>query len=130
MTLQLAIVLPTLNERANLRALVERLDAALGEVAWEAIVVDDNSPDGTADEARAISLDDPRVRVIQRIGRRGLASAAIEGMCATAAPVVAVMDADHQHDPALLPQMLAAVQSGDYDLSYASRFAEIGRAHV
>ena len=124
MTLQLAIVLPTLNERANLRALVERLDAALGAVAWEAIIVDDNSPDGTADEARAISLDDPRVRVIQRIGRRGLASAAIEGMCATAAPVVAVMDADHQHDPALLPQMLAAVQSGDYDLSYASRFAE------
>ena len=122
--LELAIVLPTLNERANLRALVERLDAALGAVAWEAIIVDDNSPDGTADEARAISLDDPRVRVIQRIGRRGLASAAIEGMCATAAPVVAVMDADHQHDPALLPQMLAAVQSGDYDLSYASRFAE------
>ena len=124
MTLELAIILPTLNERANLRALVERLDTALGEVAWEAIIVDDNSPDGTADEARAISLDDPRVRVIQRIGRRGLASAAIEGMCATAAPVVAVMDADHQHDPALLPQMLAAVQSGEYDLSYASRFAE------
>ena len=124
MTLQLAIVLPTFNERSNLRTLVERLDAALGAVAWEAIVVDDNSPDGTADEARAISLDDPRVRVLQRIGRRGLASAAIEGMCATAAPVVAVMDADHQHDPALLPQMLAAVQSGDYDLAYASRFAE------
>ena len=124
MTLQLAIVLPTFNERSNLRTLVERLDAALGEVAWEAIVVDDNSPDGTADEARAISLSDPRVRVIQRIGRRGLASAAIEGMCATAAPVVAVMDADHQHDPALLPQMLAAVQSRDYDLAYASRFAE------
>jgi dolichol-phosphate mannosyltransferase len=64
------------------------------------------------------------VRVIQRIGRRGLSSAAIEGMCATAAPVVAVMDADHQHDPALLPDMLAAIEGGDYDLSYASRFAE------
>ena len=127
MTLQLAIVLPTFNERGNLRSLVDLLDAALGDVAWEAIVVDDNSPDGTADEARAISLSDPRVRVIQRIGRRGLASAAIEGMCATAAPVVAVMDADHQHDPALLPQMLDAVQSGDYDLSYASRFAEGAR---
>ena len=124
MTLQLAIVLPTFNERTNLRTLVERLATALGGIGWEAIVVDDNSPDGTADEARAISLDDPRVRVLQRIGRRGLASAAIEGMCATAAPVVAVMDADHQHDPALLPQMLAAVQSGDYDLAYASRFAE------
>ena len=124
MSLQLAVILPTLTERKNLRRLVDRLDAALAGLAWEAIFVDDNSPDGTSDEARAISLADPRIRVIQRIGRRGLASAAIEGMCATAAPVVAVMDADHQHDPALLPGMLAAIDSGDYDLAYASRFAE------
>jgi dolichol-phosphate mannosyltransferase len=123
-TLQLAVVLPTFNERKNLRSLVTRLDAALTGIAWEAIFVDDNSRDGTADEARAISLEDPRIRCIHRIGRRGLASAAIEGMCATAAPVVAVMDADHQHDPALLPGMLAAVTSGEYDLAYASRFAE------
>jgi dolichol-phosphate mannosyltransferase len=122
--LQLAVVLPTFNERKNLRSLVERLAAALGETGWEAIIVDDHSPDGTADEARAIALENPRIRVIERIGRRGLASAAIEGMCATAAPVVAVMDADHQHDPALLPQMLSAVESGEYDLAYASRFAE------
>ena len=124
MTLRLAVILPTLNERGNLRALVERLSAALDGIAWEAIFVDDNSRDGTADEARAIALADPRIRCIQRIGRRGLASAAIEGMCATAAPVVAVMDADHQHDPKLLPGMLAAIESGDYDLAYASRFAE------
>ena len=122
--LQLGIVLPTYNERGNLRTMFERLDKALVGIAWEAIVVDDNSPDGTSDEARAIALEDSRLRIIQRIGRRGLASAAIEGMCATAAPIVAVMDADHQHDPALLPGMLAAVESGDYDLSYASRFAE------
>ena len=122
--LQLAIVLPTLNECKNLRPLVDRLDAALTGIAWEAIFVDDDSPDGTADEARAISLVDPRVRCIQRIGRRGLASAAIEGMCASAAPIVAVMDADHQHDPKLLVGMLAAIESGEYDLAYASRFAE------
>jgi len=122
--LQLAVVLPTLNERKNLRPLVERLAKALGDIRWEAIIVDDNSRDGTADEARAINLEDPRVRCIQRIGRRGLASAAIEGMCATAAPIVAVMDADHQHDPNLLPGMLAAIESGKYDLAYASRFAE------
>ena len=122
--LQLAIVLPTLNERANLVPLVERLDAALGDIAWEAIIVDDNSPDGTADEARAIAQRDPRIRVIQRVNRRGLASAAIEGMLSTAAPIVAVMDADHQHDPNLLPQMLAAVDSGEYDVAVASRFAE------
>ncbi|HEX7750815.1 MAG TPA: glycosyltransferase family 2 protein [Novosphingobium sp.] len=124
MTLQLAVVLPTFNERKNLRSMVERLDKALAGIRWEAIVVDDNSPDGTANEARAISLEDPRLRVVERIGRRGLASAAIEGMLATAAPFVAVMDADHQHDPALLPGMLAAVQSGDYDVAVASRFAE------
>jgi dolichol-phosphate mannosyltransferase len=84
--LRLAVVLPTLNERKNLRKLVARLDEALGDIGWEAIFVDDNSPDGTADEARAINQEDPRIRVIQRIGRRGLASAAIEGMCSTAAP--------------------------------------------
>lgn len=122
--LQLAVVLPTFNERANLAPLVERLEAALAGIAWEAIIVDDNSPDGTADEARAISQRDPRIRVIQRIGRRGLASAVIEGMLSTASPVVAVMDADHQHDPRLLPQMLAAVSGGDYDVAVASRFAE------
>ncbi|MDE2411673.1 MAG: glycosyltransferase family 2 protein [Sphingomonadales bacterium] len=124
MTLRLGVVLPTYNERGNLRTMVERLDKALAGIGWEVIVVDDNSPDGTADEARSLAQEDSRVRVIQRIGRRGLSSAAIEGMCATAAPVVAVMDADHQHDPALLPGMLAAIESGDYDLAYASRFAE------
>jgi dolichol-phosphate mannosyltransferase len=122
--IRLGIVLPTYNERGNIRTMVERLDAALAGIAWEVIVVDDNSPDGTADEARSLAAEDRRVRVLQRIGRRGLSSAAIEGMCATSAPVVAVMDADHQHDPALLPGMLAAIEGGDYDLSYASRFAE------
>ena len=122
--IELAVILPTYNERKNLRSMVERLDKALAGIAWEAIYVDDNSPDGTADEAREIALTDPRVRVIHRIGRRGLASAAIEGMLSTAAPHVAVMDADHQHDPALLPGMLAAVAGGEYDIAVASRFAE------
>lgn len=120
--LKLAIILPTLNERDNLAPLIARIDAALPDVAWEAIVVDDDSADGTAEEARRIGRADPRVRVIQRIGRRGLASAAIEGMCATAAPFVAVMDADHQHDPALLGAMLAEVEGGHCDVAVASRF--------
>lgn len=125
MTLDLAIILPTLNERGNLGPLVERIDRAIGTAAvWEVIIVDDDSKDGTADEARALALTDPRVRVIQRIGRRGLASAAIEGFCATAAPYVAVMDADHQHDPALLPGMLTALKSGEAEICVASRFAE------
>jgi dolichol-phosphate mannosyltransferase len=123
MPLDLAIILPTLNERGNLGPLVERIAAALGHTAWEVIIIDDDSRDGTADEARRLALSNPRVRVIQRIGRRGLASAAIEGFCATAAPYVAVMDADHQHDPALLPAMLAALQAGEADIAVASRFA-------
>jgi len=120
--LELAVVLPTYNERGNVAAMVERLDAALEGIGWEAIFVDDDSTDGTADELRQIGVADRRIRVIQRIGRRGLASAAIEGMCATSAPVVAVMDADHQHEPALLRTMLAAIREGGCDLAVGSRF--------
>lgn len=125
--LDVAVVIPTFNERANVAALVARLDVALAGLAWEAIVVDDDSPDGTADAARALALADPRVRVIQRIGRRGLSTACIEGMCATAAPLVAVMDGDLQHDEALLPRMVAALL-GDpaLDLAIGSRFAPGG----
>ena len=124
MTLDLAIILPTLNERDNLAPLVERIEEALGERGWEVLVIDDNSSDGTAEEARRLARGDRRVRVIQRIGRRGLSSAAIEGFCATAAPYVAVMDADHQHDPALLVPMLHAVRSDGADIAVASRFAD------
>ncbi|KEO87583.1 dolichol monophosphate mannose synthase [Erythrobacter sp. JL475] len=122
--LDLAIILPTLNERGNLAPLVARIEHALGPDGWEVLIVDDDSKDGTADEARDLALADRRVRVIQRIGRRGLASAAIEGFCATAAPFAAVMDADHQHDPALLPRMLAALKAGEAQICVASRFAE------
>ncbi len=124
MPLQLAIILPTLNERGNLAPLVDRIVDALGEDGWEVLIVDDDSADGTADEARALALSDSRVRVIQRIGRRGLASAAIEGFCATAAPYAAVMDADHQHDPALLLEMLAALKADEADICVGSRFAQ------
>jgi len=125
--LELAVVIPTFNERANVPLLIEKLDAALAGRHWEAIFVDDDSPDGTADAARALGLRDPRVRVIQRIGRRGLSSACIEGMCATAAPIVAVIDGDLQHDETLLPRMLDAL-AGDagLDLVIGSRFVAGG----
>ena len=123
LALELAVVLPTYNERGNIAPMIARLDAALAGIAWEAVFVDDDSRDGTAEELRQVAQGDRRIRVIQRIGRRGLASAAIEGICATAAPVVAVMDADQQHDPALLPGMLADIRSGACDIVYGSRFA-------
>ena len=122
--LEIAVILPTLNERDNIVPLIEKLDAELAELRWEAIFVDDDSTDGTADALREIALHNRKIRIIQRIGRRGLASAVIEGACATAAPVVAVMDADLQHDPALIPHMLEHLRGGAVDLVVASRFAE------
>lgn len=125
--LELAVVIPTFNEAANVPVLVARLDAALKGRRWEAIFVDDDSPDGTAEAARAIGRVDRRVRVIQRIGRRGLSSACVEGMCATAAPAVAVIDGDLQHDESILPAMLDALQADPaLDLAIGSRFVEGG----
>jgi len=125
--LELAVVIPTFNEAANVAVLVARLDAALQGRGWEAIFVDDDSPDGTAQAAREIARQDRRVRVIQRIGRRGLSSACVEGMCATAAPLVAVMDGDLQHDEAILPAMLDALRSDPaLDVAIGSRFVEGG----
>ncbi|MEG3179198.1 glycosyltransferase family 2 protein [Sphingomonas sp. LT1P40] len=125
--LELAVVVPTFNERTNVPILVAALDRALAGRNWEAIFVDDDSPDGTADAARELGRTDPRVRVIQRIGRRGLSSATIEGMCATAAPVVAVIDGDMQHDETLLPKMLDALQADEsLDVAIGSRFVEGG----
>lgn len=125
--IELAIVVPTFNEAANVDELIRRIDAALGDRVWEAIFVDDASPDGTAELLRQRARQDRRIRVIERIGRRGLSSACIEGMMATGAPLIAVMDADLQHDPALLERMadrLAAER--DLDLVIASRFVEGG----
>jgi dolichol-phosphate mannosyltransferase len=126
-TLELAVVIPTFNERANVPRLIAALDQALAGHSWEAIFVDDNSPDGTADAARELGRRDTRVRVVQRYGRRGLSSACVEGMCATAAPLVAVIDGDMQHDERLLPQMLALLQQDSgLDVVIGSRFVEGG----
>jgi dolichol-phosphate mannosyltransferase len=125
--LELAVVVPTFNEARNVPVMVAALDTALAGRRWEVIFVDDNSPDGTANVARTIGRSDPRVRVVQRIGRRGLSSATIEGMCATAAPFVAVIDGDMQHDEALLPKMLDTLLADDsIDVAIGSRFVEGG----
>src|SRR4051812_21701045 len=113
---ELAVVVPTFNERANVAELVERLDACLAGLAWEVVFVDDDSPDGTAEAVRELARRDPRVRCLERVGRRGLASACVEGMLATAAPLLAVMDADLQHDEALLPAMVERLRESDVDL--------------
>ena len=119
---ELTIVVPTYQERDNIAPLVTRLEATLGSTAWEVVFVDDDSPDGTADVVRAIARNDRRVRIVQRLGRRGLAGACIEGILSSAAPYVAVMDADLQHDETLLPRMLARLKSEELDVVIGSRY--------
>lgn len=123
---ELSVVLPSFNEAENIPHLIQLLDKALAGIAWEAIVVDDNSPDGTTGVARGLAATDPRVRVICRIGRRGLSGACIEGILSSSAPFVAVMDADLQHDETLLPAMLEAIKADETDLVVASRKIEGG----
>ncbi len=128
--IELSVVVPTYNERPNVGELVRRLDATLQGRHWEVVFVDDDSPDGTAAEVRALAQADPRVRCIQRLGRRGLSRAVIEGVLSTSAPVIAVIDADLQHDETVLPTMLARLD-GDAtlapaDMVVASRYAAGG----
>jgi dolichol-phosphate mannosyltransferase len=122
----LAIVVPTFNEGGNVAELVRRLHQVLGERDWEVVFVDDDSPDGTARIARQLALSDRRVRCVQRVGRRGLSSACIEGVLATSAPLIAIMDADLQHDEALLPVMWSAFADTELDVVVGSRYIEGG----
>ncbi len=124
--LELCVVIPTFNEADNIARLIERLAETLDGIAWEAVVVDDESPDGTAEVVRAIAQSDRRVRILKRLGRRGLSSACLEGMLASAAPAIAVIDADFQHDESLLPDMFAALREEGLDLVVGSRFVPGG----
>ncbi len=118
---ELTIVVPTLNEVDNVDPLISRLDSVLKGIDWEVIFVDDDSADDTAGHVRAISQTRPQVRVLERIGRSGLASACIEGMLAASAPYLAVMDADLQHDESILPQMFEALRTQPLDIVVGSR---------
>ena len=123
---ELAVIIPTLNEYGNVAPMIERLERVLEGIAWEAIFVDDDSTDLTRDAIRAIARRDPRIRSLHRIGRRGLASACIEGALASSAPYIAVIDADMQHDERLLPEMLHILKSEPLDIVIGSRYAEGG----
>jgi dolichol-phosphate mannosyltransferase len=124
--LELAVVVPTYNEADNIAVLIDRLHASLTGRSYEIIVVDDHSGDGTAGIVRDIARQDRRVRCIERVGRRGLSSAVIEGMMASAAPLIAVIDGDGQHDETRLPSMLDAMADETVQLVVGSRYAEGG----
>lgn len=122
---ELAVIVPSFNERENIALLYDKVTAALAGIPFEFIVVDDNSPDGTAGVVKDMSRRFPNVRIIHRIGRRGLSSAVVEGIAASSAPYFAVVDADLQHDESVLPQMYAKAVAGD-DIVVGTRYAGQG----
>ena len=117
----LSVIVPAYNERDNLVPLSEALASALEGVDYEVVIVDDDSPDGTGALARRLAQDNPRIRAIQRIGRRGLASAVVEGALSTSSPYIAVIDADLQHDERILPTMLRKLRDEGLDVVVGSR---------
>ncbi len=122
---QLAVIVPSYNERENVALLYEKVTAALGATPFEFIVVDDNSPDGTSEVVREMARHNQNVRGIHRLGRRGLSSAVVEGILASAAPYFAVIDADLQHDETILPQMLEKAIAGDH-IVVGTRYSATG----
>ena len=118
----LTVVIPTFNERANIRPLVERLESALDGLEWEAVFVDDDSPDDTPGEVTAVAAENPRIRLLHRKGQRGLAGACIQGILGSSAPIAAVIDADLQHDETRLRAMFDVLQADPaLDLVIGSR---------
>jgi dolichol-phosphate mannosyltransferase len=124
---KLALVIPTLSEAENIGGLLEHVRAVLDPLAipYEVLVVDDDSPDGTAAVVSAIALKDPHVRLLVRKGERGLSGAILHGWQNTDATVLGVMDADLQHPPELLPHLLSAIKDGR-DLVIGSRYTAGG----
>ena len=123
---ELAVVIPMFNEFQNVQPTVDAVFSALQGIDFEMIFVDDDSPDGTPRQVLELSRTDPRVRLVHRINRRGLSSAVVEGMMASNAPYLAVMDGDMQHDETLLPDMLRRLQTSDADLVVGTRHREGG----
>jgi dolichol-phosphate mannosyltransferase len=124
--IEFSIVVPTFNEKDNVEKLIEGIEQALPNTKWEIIFIDDDSPDGTAEFVRRLAQSKPYVRCHQRIGRRGLSKAVIEGILSSSAPVIAVMDADLQHDETILPAMLDQIRNNHTDIVVGSRYCAGG----
>lgn len=123
----LAVIVPTFREKENLSPVVESLRPLLADLDWEIIFVDDDSQDGSLEEFLRLHTADPRVRFLRRVGRRGLSSACLEGMCSTGADLLAVMDADLQHDETILPAMAKCLRENpSVDLAVGTRYSGEG----
>lgn len=127
MSLDLSLVVPTYNESQSLEDLCRQLQQVMAQtdLKYEIIIVDDNSPDGTADRARELSQDYP-IQVLQRPGKLGLSSAVVDGWKIARGEVLAVTDADLSHDPAALPSMVASLQQGRAEVAVGSRYVPGG----
>lgn len=121
----LSIILPTYNEAKNLPELLKRIAGVLEKAEYEVIVVDDDSPDGTWKIAEDVQKEHATLRVIRRIGRKGLSSAVVEGFDAAKGDTLLVMDSDLQHDPSLILQLSDAIKLGA-GIAVASRYMEGG----
>ena len=122
-----SIIIPAYNERDNIPLVVDLLEKLLPSDNWEIVFVDDDSKDGSREVLMRLSRENPRVRFIRRIGRRGLASACLEGMASSSADVFAVMDCDLQHDETILPAMLRAFEEDPkLELAVGSRYTGRG----
>ena len=122
MNTELTVVVPTYNERDNIKPMLDALNAALQGLSWDVVFVDDDSTDQTSELIREFAKKDVRVRCIQRINRRGLSSACIEGALSSTSPYIAVIDADMQHDVSKLPVMLNTLKAENLDLVIGSRY--------
>lgn len=122
----ISIVIPTFNERDNIAPLIDAVRQALGNLPWEMIIVDDDSPDQTFSEVSRLAREEPRLRCLRRVGRRGLASAVIEGALVANGGVIAVMDADFQHDERILRAMYEKLVATSADIVVATRYGEGG----
>jgi dolichol-phosphate mannosyltransferase len=118
-----ALIIPTLNEAENIGGLIDHVRRVLDplNIAYEIVVVDDDSKDGTGDVVNALSAQDKRVRLVVRKGQRGLSGAILYGWKNTDADVLGVMDADLQHPPEVLPKLVAAIERGR-DVAIGSRY--------
>lgn len=123
-SVELSLIIPTYNERENLTPLVESIHRALPDLVYELIVVDDDSPDGTAELAQTLAQEYP-IKVIRRKNQRGLATAVVEGFRQAMGKVLGVIDADLQHPPELIPDLLREIHGGA-DIAIATRYIEGG----
>jgi len=119
-----SVIIPTYNEKDNIAPLLARIDKALSGYDYEVLIVDDNSSDGTIEIASELASRYP-VKVIVRQNERGLATAVVHGLRAASGRIIGVMDADLQHPPEVIPELIKALQGGA-DMVVASRYIEGG----